>query len=483
MLLPRALLGLLVSGLLALSAEGAYRACLWTVARLTRDTPPRAFEIYAVGESTAAGVPYPPRAAPAFLVKKILGGTVDHRTIAVTIVARAGESIYPQAARFERAIRARRHDDPGVVLIYAGHNDAAYAETAPPFEALRERVLYRSALLRDFFFVVEERVPSLRVRTLGTYEYHLRRVIESARASGLTPILTTVASNAADMDPWLSADGEGTLTAGEALEKRGEWAKALAAYRAAAVTRPDLADYLRYKTARCLARLGRWAEAGPLFRACVEARVPDNFGRASSAQNEVVRRLAKEYGVPLVDAEELFARASPHGVPGDDLFVDGQHPNFRGYVLLAGAYARAVSYATGARVFEPMAWSPELLDQLGVTKAEQAISEVEAGRWYFSVASRHSHPGPRLDAAEARFRAALALDPASFSARLGLELTGAARRPGFLERNVDWLGAHRMFYGGAYDIPAELRPELLVRLRAEGASEARLAALIAATGP
>jgi lysophospholipase L1-like esterase len=473
----------LIAVIAALSLEGVYRGFLWTAARLARDTPPHAFEIYAVGESTAAGVPYPPRTAPAYLVKKILGGTVDHRTIVVTVTARAGESIFPQAARFERAIRARRRDDPGVVLIYAGHNDAAYEESTPAFELLRERILYRSALLRDLFFLVEEHVPAWRVRTLGTYEYHLRRVVELARASGLTPILTTTVSNTADMDPWLSADGEAVLGPGEALEKRGEWAKALSLYRAAAVKRPELADYLRFKTARCLARLGRWDDAAPMFHASVEARIPDNFGRATSAQNEVVRRLSGEYGVPLVDAEALFATASPHGVPGDDLFIDGQHPDFRGYVLLAGEYARAVSAATGARVFEPMAWSPALLDALGVTKTEQALALVEAGRWYFSVASRHSHLGPRLDAAAARFRTALALDPTSFSARLGLELTAAARRPGFLDRNSDWLGTHRLFYGGAYDFRAEIRPDLLVRLRAEGAPEARLAALLAATGP
>ncbi len=482
-MLSRASLVALVVLLIAIVVEGGYRAFLWTAARLTRDTPPRAFEIYAVGESTAAGVPYPPRTAPPYLVKKILGGTVARRTIAVTVVARAGESVYPQAARFERAVRARRRDDPGVVLIYAGHNDAAYEDETPWFETVREKLLYRSAIVRDLSFLIEERFPGARVRTLGTYEYHLRRIVELARASGLTPVLTTVASNLADMDPWLAADAEGVLIPGEALEKRGEWARALELYRAEAARRPALADYLRYKSARCLARLGRWQEAAPLFRACVDARVPDNFGRATSAQNEVVRRLAREYRVPLVDAQALFAAASPHGVPGDDLFIDGQHPDFRGYVLLAGAYARAVAEATGARLFEPMTWSPSLLDELGVTKEEQSLADVEAGRWLFSVASRHAHPGPRLEAAAERFRRALAKSPDCFSARLGVELTAAAKRPGFLDRNIDWLGAHRMFYGGAYDLPTPARKELLARLRLEGVPEPRLSALASATGP
>ncbi|MBI3564350.1 MAG: hypothetical protein HY079_04050 [Elusimicrobia bacterium] len=427
-----------------LAVEGGWRACRWTAARLRRDTPPRSFELYAVGESTMAGAPYPKRAGPAFLVKKILGGTVDRRTIAVTVVARAGESVFPQAAAFEDAVRARRRDDPGAVLIYAGHNDAAYEDATPAFERFRERWLYRSLVVRDLSFLLEERVPALRARSLGTYEHHLRRIVETALASGLTPVLTVPASNLADADPWLDADG--------------------GAYR-------------RWEAGRALARRGRWAEAAPLFRAAADARVPDNFGRATSAQAAVIRRLAAEYGVPLVDADALFAAASPHGVPGDELFVDGQHPDFRGYALLAGAYARALAERGGAKVYEPMAWSPRLMDDLGLTKEEQALALVEAGRWWFSVASRHARPGLRLDAAEARFRAALAADPACRSARVGLVLTAAARRPDFLDRNVDWLGARKLFYGGRYDLSAADRSDLADRARAAGVPEALLKAL------
>lgn len=419
----------------ALLVEGGFRACLWTAARLRREVPPRSFELYAVGESTMAGVPYPRRAAPPYLVKKILGGTVGKRTVAVVSTAAAGESIYPQAAAFERAIRARRRDDPGAVLIYAGHNDAAYDEATPAFERFRERWLYRSAVLRALSYGLEERFPALRVRSLGTYEYWLRRVVEGALASGLTPVLTVPASNLADMDPGTGDGG---------------------------------AAYALYEKARALAAKGRWAEAAPLFRAAVDARAPDNFGRATSAQAEVVRRLAAEYRVPLVDADALFAQASAHGVPGSDLFVDGQHPDFRGYVLLARAYADAVATAAGGKVFEPMEWSPRLFDDLGVTKAEAALAQVEAGRWYFSVAARHGRPRERLDAAEERFRLAQAMDPGCASARVGLALTAAARAPRFLDENADWLGARKLFYGAAYDLSPEDRAELGRRLRAAG---------------
>lgn len=418
--------------------EGTYRAWLWADGRARRDSTAQAFELYAVGESTAAGVPYPRRTAPPFLVKKILGGTVDRRTIAVTDLAEAGMSIYPQAVKFERAIAGRRGGNPGAVLIYSGHNDAAYDAETPLWEYAREEWLNRSAMLRDGFFLVEKRFPAARVRTLATYEYHLRRVVELSLASGLTPVLTTTASNLADMD---SGDGA------------------------------------RFGRARLLARRGRTKQAAALFRACVEAREPDNFGRATAAQNAVVRRLAREYGAPLVDAEALFAAASPGGAPGNDLFIDGQHPNFRGYVLLARAYADALAAAFRAPVFERLEYSPRLLDELGVSRPEQALAEVEAGRWLFSAAARRDRPARRLDAAEARFRRALELDPGSASARVGLALALAARRPGFVDRNADWLGARKLFYGGRYEVAAADRPELLDRLRAGGVPKAQLEGL------
>ncbi len=57
---------------------------------------------------------------------------------------------------------------------------------------------------------------------------------------------------------------------------------------------------------------------------------------------EVARR---EAGVRLVDAEEAFARQSPHGVPGEESFLDHVHLTFHGNYLLACALFAAVREA------------------------------------------------------------------------------------------------------------------------------------------
>ena len=48
-----------------------------------------------------------------------------------------------------------------------------------------------------------------------------------------------------------------------------------------------------------------------------------------------IRAVADAEGVPLVDAEEIFARASPVGIPGEDFFLEHVHLSFAGNYLLA----------------------------------------------------------------------------------------------------------------------------------------------------
>lgn len=64
--------------------------------------------------------------------------------------------------------------------------------------------------------------------------------------------------------------------------------------------------------------------------------------RAPSAMNEVIRRLAAQPGVTLVDVEEAYRRRSTHGIEGNDEFVDHLHPNFEGYDRIGALYFAAL---------------------------------------------------------------------------------------------------------------------------------------------
>jgi hypothetical protein len=72
--------------------------------------------------------------------------------------------------------------------------------------------------------------------------------------------------------------------------------------------------------------------------------------RAKPSQNALLRALAAEYGLELVDAEELFAAQASDGLPGSDLFVDMMHPDAPGYLLLSRAYAVKLGALFGDKV-------------------------------------------------------------------------------------------------------------------------------------
>lgn len=56
--------------------------------------------------------------------------------------------------------------------------------------------------------------------------------------------------------------------------------------------------------------------------------------RASSAINDVIKELAENRKVELVDIEDLAFQSSEQGIPGDDLFIDHLHPNSKFHKII-----------------------------------------------------------------------------------------------------------------------------------------------------
>jgi len=481
---------LLAAAFLALpaAAELLYRGCWAARSWLERDSDDKSFVLYSVGESTAAGEPYAPEITPAALVAGMFGGRIGGRGIRAVTVARSGESIYAQYAAFERALRFRGRG-PGAVFIYSAHNDATLKRGIPPFERLREKFLSRSMLLRDLLFFAEKHLPVLRARTLDTYAHYLRGVVELSLEHGLTPILSTAVSDISGIDPGLFP-GEGlTLEEIRAMLKKGleleagkRWREAVAYYAGRDGAHPRMRAYLRYRMARCLQAAGRHKEALRYYQEAVELPVWDNFGRARTAQNELIRGLAAGYRLPLADAAEIFSQRSPHGITDGYLFIDGHHPNMRGYLLLAGGFAGRLSAVVKEPLRRNYSGPGEVFREFSCGAKCQASAFIASGRWLFTSAALHARPEERLGLARARFESALAADPGNFSALLGLGLAEAASRSDLLSQKegIDWLAQHRLYYGGDYRVADEQLDDVIEKLSACGVPEKLLERLSAA---
>ncbi len=100
---------------------------------------------------------------------------------------------------------------------------------------------------------------------------------------------------------------------------------------------------LQFLLGRSLGQMGDHQEARRRYRL---ARDLDTLRfRADSRINAIIRELAADRiaeGVLLVDAAREFEANSPHGIPGDDLFHEHVHMNFKGNYLLAKSFVREI---------------------------------------------------------------------------------------------------------------------------------------------
>jgi hypothetical protein len=443
---PRAALGLFAGGLLVLAGlELSSRIA----ARLSCPASPaeRAFDLYAVGESTALGEPYNRGGfSLAGLVAARLGGSREGLPIRVVNLAKGGQSIYPQARGLEDALRCRDRSRPGAALVYSGHNDAGPARGTSVLMAW-ERLFPRSALLEALVYRLEEKVPALRARGPEHWLFHLRRAVRACKEAGVTPVLATPVSDPR-FDPGLQEPGTEPAALAPLASVPCAELEALAASAG-----PRRRPYLVWRRGRCAEAAGERAAALRFYKEAADGSTAASFGRASTAQLAALRRLAAEEGASLADVEADF-----EGKPG--LFADVQHPSMEGYLLLSAAYVRAL----GAEPAPMTAQGAFEAFGCGADCRAQALSQ--AGWFFLAVSVGEAAPAPRLAAARERFLQALALDRDLYPARLGLALAQSPEllsKPGSLEA----LGRHGVFFGRAGELDADARAELAALLGRE----------------
>src|SRR5438552_295582 len=145
-----------------------------------------------------------------------------------------------------------------------------------------------------------------------------------------------------DLSPADETTWNGLYAAGVSLETEGRWADAAAQYQEAG-RRDDGFAELHFRLARCWLALGRDAEARDHFQ---KASDEDALRfRADRQINRIIREAAAawgERGVRLLDAEEMFSRHAPRGIPGAELFYEHVHLTPEGNYQLARAAAEEV---------------------------------------------------------------------------------------------------------------------------------------------
>jgi len=355
-----------------------------------QEKPPESFRIFVLGGSTAAGFPYGKWASLAGILEQRLQREHPGRVIEVIPVAMSAINTWSLADFTAEVLE----NGPDAILVYAGHNEylgilgvgSAFRGGSPRLtrlvmEAQRIRVAALALRLTATFrpadaaggtepatlmarVAGERRIPHgspLYEAGVAQFSGNLERMLGAYHRRGVPVFIATLASNDRDQAPFMPVPPPGVaehawrarFAAAMALLDAGEPA-------AAAVTAGQMLDEApesgegHFLRGRILLAEGLDAQARLAFE---DARDRDALRfRAPGGFNAVIRAAAARHGATVVEVQEALARASPHGIIGDELMLEHLHPNAEGYVLLAESFHAALTAAGvpgGGRPLDP----------------------------------------------------------------------------------------------------------------------------------
>jgi tetratricopeptide (TPR) repeat protein len=342
---------------------------------LSTGKEPETYRIFVLGESAAQGFP-----DPAYNFARILEVMLrhDYPQTHFEIINTAMTAINSHVI-VSIAQDCGEHQ-PDLFLVYAGNNEVVgpygvanvLGTYCPSRGIIRASIFARSLrtgqLLTALGRVAQKKDSTPRAwggmamfldsqvqesdpRLPSVYDHfraNLQDICHAGRANGAQVLVCTVATNLKDCPPFASLHGtsltdeqaaewDRAFAEGVRAESAGRPAEAIRSYEQAAALDADFAE-LQFRWGRCLAALGRHAEARERFE---PARNLDTLRfRADTKINETIRAVAggrAADGIYLVDAEQVLSQASPHGVPGEELFHEHVHMNFSGNYVLARA--------------------------------------------------------------------------------------------------------------------------------------------------
>jgi tetratricopeptide (TPR) repeat protein len=312
-----------------------------------KQKPQNGYRIFVLGESSTAGFPYGNNASFPNILGRGLSRAFPEKNIEVINVAMSAISSYALLDLLDEILQQA----PDALLIYTGHNEYYGAlgvgsavslgnsrwlinaslslQSIKTFLLLRSfigwlqmqlsRVLYQgteidpsSTMMEKI--VAEQTIPyGSRLYEAGKsqFEENMEAILRKAAGNRVPVVLSELVSNVRDQEPFISVeDKEGqsaksVFSLARRLESSGEFEGAKQNYKKA----KDL-DALRF-------------------------RAPEEF-------NDILRKLAGKYSLPIVPTVSYFEKRSPNGLIGGTLILEHLHPNEEGYYLLAKAFYETI---------------------------------------------------------------------------------------------------------------------------------------------
>lgn len=289
------------------------------------------FRVFVLGGSSAAGYPFMPLGSFSRYIRRRLELNYPDKKIEMINLSLTATNSYTIKDFIPEVIKKQ----PDLVLIYAGHNEFYGALGVGSLEASsgsRELVSITlflnqfkiTQLIRNFIKWVSSFFSNENIYTSGTlmarmakekhiafnsdiykaginqFKENFYDIVEMLKDANVPVIVSTVASNLKDQLPFVS------------------------------IGKPSAQKI--YNEAQYFFEKGNYKKADSLFR---YAKDLDGLRfRAPEEINLIIRKIAKDYNIAMVDSDSLFAALSPNGIIGNNLMTDHLHPTLEGYQLI-----------------------------------------------------------------------------------------------------------------------------------------------------
>lgn len=293
--------------------------------------PPDTYRIFVLGDSAALGDPEPSFGFSRMLELMWKAHRPGHGIEVFNVAMTAINSHVVRVIAGECA-----EHQPDLFIVYVGNNEVVgpFGPATVFTSVLRNPVLIRAAVavkgarIGQLLDVAARRAPpaewggmemfagneiaatDARLESVyRNFTQNLRATIRAGRSAGARVLVCTVPVNLRDCAPFSPRDGAGVqFRSAQSFWDAGDFEKARAAF-----TRARDLDALRFRT--------------------------------DSRLNAAIRDTVAASGAELLDAERIFAAASPHGIPGNEVFYEHVHMNFHGNYVLARAIFERIAAA------------------------------------------------------------------------------------------------------------------------------------------
>ena len=332
--------------------------------------------VFCVGGSTTYGRPYDNSTSFCGWLRQLLPALDSSRRWEVVNAGGISYASYRVALLMEELVQY----DPDLFIVYSGHNEFLEERTYEKLVAMPRsmRGIASLAYRTRIYAMADRALDALRAtrrdrrddplasevksrldasvgpdaytrdeesrsQILRHYRFNLARMIDITASAGVPSIVVVPASNLRSSTPFKSEHREGITDLDkqrweemldDAHEARVEGRlEASIRHLEQAANIDDRYAELHHIRGLVLQQSGRFAEAKVAFeRARDEDVVPL---RALSPMLTIVRDIAADRQVQIVDYARIVEDRSPNGLPGDNLFLDHVHPTIEGNRLLA----------------------------------------------------------------------------------------------------------------------------------------------------